>query len=151
MLNHDSLQLLGRHTGARLQAEVALCRQRGRSGMPNGEGSADMVMSICHIITNTLNLVKSTQKRTAMGVSACLQGALLPPARRKAGVGPLAGPHLVAALDLIPEQLRLPQPSAWPQHSLWPLRHRPVTRLAGIDLLPQLTLGRLFADMVQPP
>ena len=90
--------------------------------MLSGKGRATGVRRIGHIVTNTLNLVPSTQKWTAMGGSARLQGALLPPARRKAGVGTLAGPHLVAALDLIPEQLRLPQPSAWSQHSLWPLR-----------------------------
>ena len=52
-----------------------------------------------------------------------LQGALLPAAGREAGVGALAGPHPVPALDVVPEQLRLAQPCARAQHHLGAL-HR---------------------------
>ena len=55
---------------------------------------------------------------------ARLQGALLPAARREAGVAALAGPHAVAALHLVPEQLRLAQARPGAQHNLGPLRRR---------------------------
>ena len=97
---------------------------------------------IGHIITNDLNLVPITLKWTGIGVVPRLQGALLPPARCEAGVGPLAGPHLVAALNLIPKQLCLPQPSAWSQHSFRPLQHRILSHIwLALTCLPSSHLG----------
>ena len=89
-----------------------------------GEGKAEGVTLIGHIITNDLNLVPITLKWTGIGVVPRLQGALLPAAGRESGVGPLARPNLVATLDLIPEQLCLSQARPRPQHSLRALQCR---------------------------
>lgn len=48
--------------------------------------------------------------------AAHLQRSLFPSSGCKDGMGSLAGPHLVTALYLIPEQLRLSQPCARAQH-----------------------------------